>query len=83
MLSIEEFRAAGIDERLKAVKDTGDYVLKTEESGILCRVYQYNRFFVELVYSVEFGTLKDIKALSVMEAAEKYISLEDKLDLFE
>ena len=80
MLHISAFQEATIDVRLKEVKDHGDFILKTEENNKLIRLYQYNRYFVELIYTLEFGTLKEIKAITVLEAAEKYVTLDGMLD---
>jgi hypothetical protein len=80
MLSFNAFNEATIDERQKAIEEDGDFVLKQEFDNHNIRLYAYNGFFIECIYSNSLDILKEIQAIDVMMAAEKYISLEDKLD---
>lgn len=80
MLSFREFNAATLDDRQMAVEENGEFVLRQVFDDNMVKLYTYNGFFVECIYSNELDILKNIQAIEFLEAAEKYISLEDKLD---
>lgn len=80
MISFDEFNAVSLDDRQTAIKEKGEFVLKKEFDDHAIELYTYNGYFVECVYSNSLGILKNINAIEVLLAAEKYISLEDKLD---
>ena len=80
MLSFDAFNEASLDERQLAIEENGEFVLKQEFDDQMVRLYTYNGFFIECIYSNTLDILKDIKGIDMLAAAEKYISLEDKLD---
>jgi hypothetical protein len=80
MLDFDTFNNATLDERQIAIEEDGDFVLKQEFDDQMIRLYTYNGFFIECIYSNTLDILKDIKAIEMLAAAEKYISLEDKLE---
>lgn len=82
MFDLLKFKEASIDLKLQEIKDHGDFVLETDIENIRIRLFLYNKFYVELIYSSGLGTLKDVKSINHLEAAEKYIKLEGRLDSF-
>lgn len=82
MLDIKQFNEVSIDVKMEEIKKQGDFVLETELDNIRIRLFLYNKFYVELIYSSGLGTLKMVKSITHLEAAEKYIKLEGRLDAF-
>jgi hypothetical protein len=81
MLSFEEYNKATLDLRYDEVFSKGELLDTFFSENYKVALYSYNHFIIEVLYRLEIDTVKDLLAITIMEAADKYVSLKGRLDV--
>ena len=81
MLTFNEYNNATLDTRYSEVFSKGELLDTFYSENYKVALYSYNKFIVEVLYRLEINTVKDLLAVTIEEAAEKYVSLKGKLDI--
>lgn len=77
MLSLRGFNLANPDIQASETHLRGEHVYThiLEEGGII--LYAYNRFLVEAHYNANFQAVERYTAISIFDAADKYVTSEE------
>jgi len=80
MLSLRGFNLANLDIQASETHLRGEHVYThiLEEGGII--LYTYNSFLVEAHYNANFQAVERYTAVSIMDAADKYVSSEELME---
>ena len=81
MLSLAEYNQSSLDQKYDEVFSKGKLLDTFMSENYKISLYSYNGFIIEVLYRLEIDTIKDLLGMSVMEAAEKYVSLKGRLDI--
>ena len=81
MLSFDEYNEATLDTRYEEVFRSGMLLDTFFSENYKVALYSYNSFIVEVLYRLEIDTVKDLLAITVIEAADKYVSLKGRFDV--
>lgn len=79
MLSLQRFNIANQDLQASETHLKGEHVYThiLEEGGII--LYSYNDFLIEVHYNANFQTVEKYIAITMDDAADKYISTDELL----
>ena len=81
MLSFGEYNESSLDLRYDEVFSNGVLLDTFFSENYKVALYSYNHFIIEVLYRLEIDTVKDLLAISILEAADKYVSLKGRLDV--
>lgn len=78
MTSFEDFNTLGLDKKFDLVSSDAELIDNFNLDYTKISLYAYNNYIIEVQTSLEFNTIKSIKAMSVLEAAEEHVSLKGR-----
>jgi hypothetical protein len=71
-MTLYEFNALELNERMEAVNQYGTYLDNYIGNGERCNCYAIDKFFVEVVYDAKHNTITEVRSFKTGHSLDKY-----------